>query len=385
VAEPLVDTIVCAPLTEWNGLPHNSKHLMAEAALRGYRVLWVDPIGIRRPTLQRKDLAKLVRRLRHVLRPFTHVADRTWRLAPVAIPLQSSALVSSWNTRILAWQIRAAMSRLGTRRVLLWSYSPQLLQLRSAIQFDLAIYHRTDDYTSLPGMNPAVIEAAETNAVALADLCLAPARRYLSDALAGARRAAWVPNAIDPALFSVTDHDRDPALGVPRPRILMIGTFDEWVDVALLDDVAQSRPEWNLILAGERRVELEPLVSRPNVHFLGRLPYEDVPALIAHCDIGLVPFKLGPVASDATPGKVYQYLAGGLPVLCTPFLDGGAFGGHIAIVPGGSSGSPAFVTAISDLLEADTPTLRQRRREFALEQTWSARFDTVETELRDCL
>jgi glycosyltransferase involved in cell wall biosynthesis len=378
-AQPLVDTIVCTPLTEWSGLPHNSKHLMKEAARRGYRVLWVDPIGIRRATLQRRDLARLARRFRHALRPLTYVAERTWRLAPVAIPLQSSAVVSAWNTRILAWQIRAAMWRLGAGRALLWSYSPQLLRLRTIVEFDLAIYHRTDDYPALPGMNAAVLEAAEANAVAFSDLCIAPARRYFSDALAGARRAAWVPNAIDPELFSA-EGLVDPLPAVPRPRILMAGTFDEWVDIGLLDDVARSRPDWSVVLAGERRIALDPLTSRPNVHFVGRLPYQQMPALIAHCDIGLVPFRLGRVASDATPGKIYQYLAGGLPVLCTPFLDGDVFGGHVA-----TAQSDAFVSAMSDLIRADSPKLRARRRAFAFTQTWSARFDAVEAELRVCL
>ena len=46
---PLPDTIVCLPINEWSGLPVNSHHLMREAASRGYRVLYVDPIGLRRP------------------------------------------------------------------------------------------------------------------------------------------------------------------------------------------------------------------------------------------------------------------------------------------------------------------------------------------------
>ena len=100
---PLVDTIVCLPITEWAGLPHNSRHPMNEAERRGYRVLWVDPLGLRSARLQRKDVEKLTRRLRQFRRPFARVSDRIWRLAPFGIPLQGTRLGTALNRRLLAF------------------------------------------------------------------------------------------------------------------------------------------------------------------------------------------------------------------------------------------------------------------------------------------
>ena len=37
--------------------------------------------------------------------------------------------------------------------MLLWSYSPHLVKLRKKIDCDLAVYFRTDDYLSAPGVN----------------------------------------------------------------------------------------------------------------------------------------------------------------------------------------------------------------------------------------
>jgi len=173
---PLPDTIVCLPINEWDGLPLNSHHLMREAAGRGYRVLYVDPIGLRRPTMTRKDVAKLGRRIRLLRAPLSSVEPGIWRLAPAAIPLQDTNLGIVLNKRLLAAQIRRALGRLGADRVLLWAYPPQLVPLRSEIPCDLVIYHRTDDYVSLPGMNAELLEAYEIRAVEAADLCIGAAQ-----------------------------------------------------------------------------------------------------------------------------------------------------------------------------------------------------------------
>ena len=375
---PLPDTIVCLPINEWSGLPVNSHHLMREAASRGYRVLYVDPIGLRRPRLARKDVAKLRRRLRQLLRPLSSVAPGVWRLAAVGVPLQDSRRGIALNKRLLAPQIRLALRRLKARRVLLWVYPPQLVTLRSAIPCDLVIYHRTDDYVSLPGMNAALLRACETQAVEAADLCIAPARAYLDGPLSKAHNALWVPNAVDHRMFDRSRIGADPLAHVSRPRLLMMGTFDEWVDVDLLRNVMSRRPAWNLVLAGNPKISLERLLALENVHFVGRVPYEKLPTLVWHCDVGLIPFRVGPVAADATPSKLYQYLAGGLPVLCTPFLDRELFDGHVTIA---SDAPEEFTAAIEDLLRVDSPAERRKRQAFVREHTWAARFDEIEHEL----
>jgi len=374
----LPDTIVCLPINEWAGLPVNSHHLMREAASRGYRVLYVDPIGLRRPTMSRKDVAKLGRRLRLLSAPLASVEPGIWRLAPAAIPLQDTNLGIAVNKRLVAFQIRRALARLRADRVLLWAYPPQLVALRSEIPCELAIYHRTDDYVALPGMNAELLTGWEVQAVEDADLCIAPARPYLDGPLRNARNALWLPNAVDHRLFDPSRIGPDPLPRIGRPRLLVIGTFDAWVDLDLLHDVMSGRPSWTLVLAGTAKTSLERLLALGNVHFLGRVPFEDLPTLVSHCDVGLVPFRIGPVAAGATPSKLYQYLAGGLPVVCTPFLDPALFDGRVAIGP---AAADEFTRTLEGVLAADSDAARQARQAFVREHTWAARFDAVEGEL----
>ena len=374
----LPDTIVCLPINEWAGLPVNSHHLMREAASRGYRVLYVDPIGLRRPKMTRKDVAKLRRRIRLLTSPMVSVEPGIWRLAPAAIPLQDTNFGIALNRRLLAFQIRRALRRLRAGQILLWVYPPQLVTLCSAIPCDLVIYHRTDDYVSLPGMNAEFLKACEIRAVEAADLCIAPARGYLDGPLRNARNALWLPNAVDHRMFDPSRIGSDPLPHVRRPRLLVMGTFDAWVDLDLLREVMSARPSWSLVLAGNPKISLERLLALENVHYVGRVPYEELATLVSHCDVGLVPFRIGPVAAEATPSKLFQYLAVGLPVLCTPFLDRELFDGRVAIA---ADTPEEFTWAIEHLLRTDSPAERRKRQMFVREHTWAARFDAVESEL----
>ena len=50
-----------------------------------------------------------------------------------------------------------------------------------------------------------------------------------------------------------------------------------------------------------------------NIRFLGLLPWQRIPAILASCDAGLVP--LAAEFPGTTPSKVYETLASGVPVV----------------------------------------------------------------------
>ena len=52
-----------------------------------------------------------------------------------------------------------------------------------------------------------------------------------------------------------------------------------------------------------------------NLHFLGLKPQASLPAYLAHADVALIPWRVGPITQATDPIKVYEYLAMQLPVL----------------------------------------------------------------------
>ena len=376
-----VDTIVCLSITEWSAMQQNSHHLMREAARRGYRVLYVDPVGLRRMKFRRTDLKKLGRRLRQSMQPVVSVEDRITRLAPVGIPVQDTTVGSAVNRRLLAVQVRRALKRICARRSVLWSYTPHLLELHPAIGSDLALYYRVDDYTTSPYINSDYVMRQEARAVALADLCVA-ANRQSAQVMKDARARILVPNGIDVAIYREEPRRADPLPAIGHPRLLFTGTLDTWVDLQLVQGLALLHPEWQIVLAGEEKIALDGVCSLPNAHYLGLLPYAELPTLMSHCDIGLVPYHVNQFTTSASIGKIYQYLAMGLPVVSTPVLDVSDYGNYVSLAPTDATG---FAHVVESLLSEDSREKRRMRRGFGLEQSWSARFDVLENEIRRLL
>ena len=52
-----------------------------------------------------------------------------------------------------------------------------------------------------------------------------------------------------------------------------------------------------------------------NLIFLGRVPYEDLPHLVAEFDVAMIPFRRGPATDVLNPNKLYEYLAAGRTVV----------------------------------------------------------------------
>ena len=65
--------------------------------------------------------------------------------------------------------------------------------------------------------------------------------------------------------------------------------------------------------------DLAPWLERGNVHLRGKVPYEQVPAILAQCSIALVPLLPTLNYRKAIPVKLLEYMAAGLPVVGSRF------------------------------------------------------------------
>ena len=65
------------------------------------------------------------------------------------------------------------------------------------------------------------------------------------------------------------------------------------------------------------RADVDPaaLKALPNVHFLGRKSYSELPGYCRAFDVALMPFRVNELTLNANPLKVREYLAAGLPVV----------------------------------------------------------------------
>jgi glycosyltransferase involved in cell wall biosynthesis len=374
--------IVCVGFADWDTeLWTNQHHLMSRLA-RGNRVLFVESLGLRRPQLAGRDLARIARRLRRGLAP-PRAADGLSVLSPLVIPLHGNRLARAINDRLLPALVGRAVRRLGLSRPILWSYVPQAEALLGTLDPSLVVYHCVDDISAHALIDTASFRAAERRFAARADLVLASAPQLVRRMRELSSNVLEAPNVADTALFSsaLAPGEPDPAIAaLARPRLVFTGAISAIkLDTALLRDLARARPGWSIALVGpvglgDPHTDLSELDQEPNVHLLGPRDYAQLPAVLRAADVGLIPYVRSELTDSIFPMKVYEYLAAGLPVISTelPALA------NVAEVDSAPDAA-GFTALIERELERDSAERRRERSRAAESHSWDRRLEEIAT------
>jgi glycosyltransferase involved in cell wall biosynthesis len=377
--------IVCVGFADWEtDLWTNQHHLMSRLAAAGARILFVESLGLRRPTLAGRDVRRIGRRLRRALGG-PRTLDGVHVLSPLVLPLHGLAPARALNARLLPALVARASRRLGFRRPVLWGYVPQAEVLLDALDPSLVVYHCVDDIAAQEGIDEASFRAAEERFARRADLVLASAAPLADRLRALGANVHLAPNVADTELFATAldDGPVDAALGgLARPRLVFTGAIAEKkLDMGLLAELARRRPEWTIALVGpvgvgDPHTDVSALAREPNVHLLGARAHEELPAVLRGADVGVIPYRRSRLTDSIFPMKVYEYLAAGRPVVATalPSLEGVA-GVRRAADAG------AFAAAVDAALAEDSPEERRRRSALAAPHSWDARLAEIDAEI----
>lgn len=237
-------------------------------------------------------------------------------------------------------------------------------------------YYANDDLTAYPPLSPwwpayeesfARMRAAGRRAVGLTPKSLASVSPSGGGAIvpSGLIPEEWVKPGRAPGWF----------LRLPAPRMVYAGTLDERIDVASVHALAAAYPEGSVVMIG-REGDLGPVPSLgapANVHLRPPIPREELTALVAAADLGLVPHVRSEQTKAMSPLKLFEYLGAGIPVAATD-------------LPGIATACPARVMLArdsEDFAAAAVAALKlgrwdeAERRDFIVDNSWSQRFEAL--------
>jgi glycogen(starch) synthase len=131
-----------------------------------------------------------------------------------------------------------------------------------------------------------------------------------------AGRVRVIPPGYDPALFAKAAAD-DPFPGLPRPRVTYLGRLVPQKDVGTLLQAFARLPAGTQLLVvgdGPDRAALQRRAQRfgGRVHFTGFVPHVQVPAVLRHADLLVLPSRFEDLSS-----ALIEAMAAGLPVVAT--------------------------------------------------------------------
>jgi polysaccharide pyruvyl transferase CsaB len=208
-------------------------------------------------------------------------------------------------------------------RPLLWTF-PYNYHLAAAFPAPVTVlYDWIDDLSVFTGYDPALLRRNHERALERADLVVAVARTLHERAAAARPDALYLPNAVEVERFSADAAvPEDPALARLRadgkPIAGYYGALAPWLDDEMLAGAARLRRDWNFLLIGpeyERSLRGAPLLDEPNVTWIGPRPYQTLPGYLRLFDVAMIPFRLNAITLATSPLKLYEYFAGGKPVI----------------------------------------------------------------------
>ena len=158
---------------------------------------------------------------------------------------------------------------------------------------------------------------------------------------------------------------------LPGPRLLYVGTLDDRIDVALVRDLAANLDAGSIVLVGPVRdsSHVRTLEQIERVHVAPPVGRPELPGLVAAADVGLIPHVRTPMTESMSPLKLYEYLAGGLPVASVDLPAVHGVSPRVVI----ASPMRAFSSAVAHALRLGRASERERLQ-FVAQHSWEERF-----------
>lgn len=301
----------------------------------------------------------------------SHVTPVTWRnVDPVSIPGQER------QGRAYDAALAAAASAQGMTDVAIITASPFAAGYSPFDWAAGATYYARDDWTQLPARRawwPALRESyARLRSSGRPVIAVSQA---ILDRIEPTGEALVVPNGVEPAEW-VGPKPADPAwlAGIPHPRALYVGTLDSRLDVPGLLELARRRPDLQVVLLGVvgDAEAVAPLYGVPNIHVLPPTDRAGLVAAVRNSDLCLVSHARTALTEAMSPLKIYEYLAGGAPVLSIDLAPVRGIDPRVLL----TDTTAQFADRLDEAL-ALGPADEDARLDFVAANSWRSRHDRI--------
>lgn len=335
----------------WNFVRRRTQHLLGRMSRRFHVLVVETPVAHDGPPQLLRQ--RLTSRL-DVLVPLLPASLAAGGFDGPALPVLRA---------LLAEQVQAGQL---TSSPVVWSTTPRAQPLLATLDPRAVVYDCVEDVDEAADATPAQVEMHRA-LLRRADLVFAGGPSLYERLRPLNRNVFCLPSAVDADRFAPhrlaldgPEHRAAAQLhaGMTGPRLGFYGVIDDRVDLGLVAALADARPDWQLVMAGPvEGLDPDVLPQRPNLHWLGRQPYDRLPYLLAQWDLALLPYAGGARTRCLNPTQALEYMAAEKPVVATALPDLRSMHADTMAL---AADRMAFVAACDELL-GEPAAARQRR------------------------
>ncbi len=283
------------------------------------------------------------------------------------------------NEAMARAHVRRVSREIGIKRPLLWLNPHSAVHMAGRMGERAVVYDITDDWSlaTVPPWEKQLILDQDAALCKRADLVIVCSEALEKSRRSKCSRILLLPNGVDPAHYTpVSQPVKTRHAEWPSPVLGYTGTLHaDRVDVDLLIGIARSFSDGAIVLIGPNCMPdatTNRLKAESNIKLMGEVPYSKLPEYMARFDVCIVPHNETPFTESLNPIKLWEYLAGGKPIVSTKvagFRDYPSLC-HIA------SGVDAFAEACKAALKEDIGNSEKRIAEASM-NSWDRRIDCL--------
>lgn len=301
------DPIVCFSHLRWDFVFQRPQHLMTRFARTRTVVVFEEPMPAQAGMAMGVDLRRCAT-----------------SGVVVATPRLPEGLDGACRTAVLRQLLDEVLAGQSIEHPVLWYYTPMMLPLSRHIEASAVVYDCMDELSAFKFAPPEMTQL-EAELMSRADVVFTGGYSLYEAKQGRHDNIHPFPSSVEREHFKQARSglDQPPVqAAVTGPRLGFYGVIDERMDLELLATVADTRPDWSLVLVGPVvKIAEQDLPRRANIHYMGQQSYDDLPAFLSGWDVALMPFAINESTRFISPTKTPEYLAAGRPVVSTPIRD----------------------------------------------------------------
>ena len=373
---------------DWNQPIATNQHYLIRELCRdsSLSVTFVESMGLRRPTLSRRDLSRICSRVAHAANRGTNRAPSSSREVPPGLVVRSPlvlpahrGLPARMNRPLVLHTVSEWIRSKGPK--VLWTYTPTTYGLETFA--DRVYYHCVDLLGEFDGVDRRVvyeneIKLARANVMAIASSKVV--KTHLRDM--GFKDVLLWENVAD--TFTIAKAEPQSSMRIAGKIVFAGNLSPKKLDYELLREMG--RNGLKIALAGPRAEgggtdedEFSSLMEL-GMEYLGGLDLSDLAKELSTSSVGIIPYELNAYTRGVSPLKTFEYLAAGLPVVSTALPGVSSIEGHVWV----ENNHTDFLRRVEGL-STGVPSAQEvgERIRIAQMHSWSGRGEEVRTLVRE--
>ena len=368
------------PLVDWDAPWQRYQHLALHFSKKNHVFYISSAVAItylmRSPSNLMKKWIRFLRGKRKINR------NLDIYFSPPCLPFErQSKWVNFLNQYILFLYIKIFIKPKGS--LILWINDPYKYLMIELLKPKIGVYDCPDAIVfEDSSRKQRLYDQFKKRVLQESTVSLFTSKSLLDDGGRYAENHYYVPNGVDVQGF-IQERYKTPEIvkGISGIILGVVGTFDERVDIELLEFILENIEEAILLLVGPIQTDIGKLGRHPRVLRVGKRQYEEIPSFIKTFDVALIPYRVNEVTKAVYPVKLHEYLVFGKPVVATDLPELKQFSTIMWI----ANTKEKYLHFVRLAIKEKDEEIRQKRIKVAKENSWEQRTSQITEILQNYL